>query len=392
MPAAPVVGFIKENTMKEIDQKNQIPASDPFEEYQHETDPSKRERSYAWYTAIGLQAVDGLETSEYLKKTASKNIEGEISISEAQSLIESYYKSERKNEESRTEEADIVASRIAPIIAEKGFTFSVAQYLSIHKRLFTGIYKHAGKIRDYNITKKEWVLDGDTVTYGNWQELRAMLDYDFAEEKAFQYNNLSMDEVIRHLARFISRLWQIHVFGEGNTRTTAVFFIKYLQSLGFDVTNDIFAKNAWYFRNAMVRANYNNLQKKVHETTEFLELFLRNLLLGENHPLQNRTMHISNAFKQDFEAAKQDSKTTKQDFDRFIAAGISIRSTNNILKLLKAFGFEQPFGRTDIANELGITKSPASEILNKLLAIEAVLPANTAGRGKYRFNPAFFGR
>ena len=378
--------------MKETDHKNQVPASDPFEEYQHETDPTKRERSYAWYTAIGLQAVDGLETSDYLKETASKNIKGEISISEAQALIESYYKSDQKKDEVRTEEADIVASRIAPIIAEKGFTFSVAQYLSIHKRLFTGIYKHAGKIRDYNITKKEWVLDGDTVTYGNWQELRAMLDYDFAEEKAFQYNNLSMDEIIRHLARFISRLWQIHVFGEGNTRTTAVFFIKYLQSLGFDVTNDIFAKNAWYFRNAMVRANYNNLQKSVHETTEFLELFLRNLLLGENRPMQNRTMHISKAFKQDFEEVKQDSKSAKQDFDRLIAAGISVRSTNNILKLLKTFGFEQPFGRTDIANELGITKSPASEILNKLSSIEAVLPANTAGRGKYRFNPTFFGR
>lgn len=377
--------------MKETDHKNQVPTSDPFEEYQHESDPTKRERSYAWYTAIGLQAVDGLETSDYLKETASKNIKGDISISEAQALIESYYKSDRKKGEVRTEEADIVASRIAPIIAEKGFTFSVAQYLSIHKRLFTGIYKHAGKIRDYNITKKEWVLDGDTVTYGNWQELRAMLDYDFAEEKAFQYNNLSMDEIIRHLARFISRLWQIHVFGEGNTRTTAVFFIKYLQSLGFDVTNDIFAKNAWYFRNAMVRANYNNLQKNVHETTEFLELFLRNLLLGENRPMQNRTMHISKAFKQDFEEVKQDSKSAKQDFDRLIAAGISVRSTNNILKLMKIFGFEKPFGRTDIANELGITKSPASELLSKLLAIEAVIPAST-GRGKYRFNPAFFHR
>ncbi|MBQ7171050.1 MAG: Fic family protein [Clostridia bacterium] len=377
--------------MKKTDHKNQVPTSDPFEEYQHESDPTKRERSYAWYTAIGLQAVDGLETSDYLKETASKNIKGEISISEAQALIESYYKSDRKKDEVRTEEADIVASRIAPIIAEKGFTFSVAQYLSIHKRLFTGIYKHAGKIRDYNITKKEWVLDGDTVTYGNWQELRAMLDYDFAEEKAFQYNNLSMDEIIRHLARFISRLWQIHVFGEGNTRTTAVFFIKYLQSLGFDVTNDIFAKNAWYFRNAMVRANYNNLQKNVHETTEFLELFLRNLLLGENRPMQNRTMHISKAFKQDFEEVKQDSKSAKQDFDRLIAAGISVRSTNNILKLMKTFGFEKPFGRTDIANELGITKSPASELLSKLLAIEAVIPAST-GRGKYRFNPEFFHR
>ena len=281
---------------------------DPFEEYRRESDPTKRERSYAWVTAIGLQAVDGLETSDYLKKTAVKNIEGEITISEAQALIDSYYQTDRKKETSpRTEEADKVSSRITAILSEKGFAFSPAQYLSIHGRLFDGIFRHAGRIRDYNISKKEWVLDGDTVTYGNCADLRALLEYDFAEEKAFNYTGLPMNAVIAHLSRFISRLWQIHVFGEGNTRTTAVFFIKYLRFLGFDVTNDVFAENAWYFRNAMVRANYTNLKKGVHETTEYLELFLRNLLLGEKYPLQNRTMHISG------ELVKQDSGTVKQD-------------------------------------------------------------------------------
>lgn len=366
------------------------PNQDPFEEYQRESDPSKRERSYAWHTAIGLQAVDGLETSDYLKETAVKNIEGEITLGEAQALIESYYKTDRKKEEPRTEEADRVSSRITGIIAEKGFTFSVAQYLSIHHRLFEGIYKHAGKIRDYNITKKEWVLDGDTVTYGGATELRATLEYDISQEKAFDYSGLSMDEVVRHLARFISRLWQIHVFGEGNTRTTAVFFIKYLQSLGFNVTNGIFAKNAWYFRNAMVRANYNNLQKGVHETTEYLELFLKNLLLGEKNRLQNRTMHISGAIKQDSEPVKQDFKAVKQDFDKLTSAGISVRSTNNIIKLIQKFGYDIPFGRMDIARELEITKSPASEILNKLLSIEAIVSVTGAGRGKYKFNQDFF--
>lgn len=371
--------------------------SDPFEKYQRESDPSKRERSYAWHTAIGLQEVDGLETSDYLKETALKNIEGEISLDEAQALIESYYKSDRKNEEPRTEEADKVSSRITKIISEKGFTFSVTQYLSIHRRLFEGIYKHAGEIRDYNITKKEWVLNGDTVMYGGATELRATLEYDISQEKAFDYSGLSMDEVIRHLALFISRLWQIHVFGEGNTRTTAVFFIKYLQSLGFNVTNDIFAKNAWYFRNAMVRANYNNLQKGVHETTEYLELFLRNLLLGEKRPLQNRTIHISGALKQnfetpkqDFELAKQDSADVKQDFDALTKTGISVRSANNIIRLIQKFGYDIPFGRTDIARELEITKSPASEILNKLLSIGAISPISGFGKGKYIFNQHFF--
>ena len=193
----------------------------------------------------------------------------------------------------RTEEADKVSSRIAEILAEPAFSFSPNEYIGIHRRLFQGIYKHAGKIRDYNITKKEWVLDGATVLYGSASELRETLEYDFRQEKSFDYHGLSMDEIIHHLASFISRLWQIHIFGEGNTRTTAVFFIKYLRSLGFATTNDIFAENAWYFRNALVRANYTDLQKEIHETTEYLEIFLRDLLLEENHPLQNRTLHIS---------------------------------------------------------------------------------------------------
>ena len=270
--------------------------NDIFEEYLREKEPQKKEKGYAWYTAIGLQAVDGLNTSEYLIETAKKNIDGDISFEEANNLIHSYYEENVTHiGTDRTEEADKVSVRIAQLLSEKSFVFSPAQYISIHSQLFKGIYKHAGKIRDYNITKNEWVLDGDTVIYGGALDLRATLDYDFSVEKEFSYKNLSMDEIIKHLAIFVSHLWQIHIFSEGNTRATAVFFIKYLRRLGFDVTNDIFAENAWYFRNALVRANYTNLKKGVHETTEFLELFLRNLLLGENNLLKNRDMHISGA-------------------------------------------------------------------------------------------------
>ena len=237
---------------------------DPFKEYMKQSEPNKRDKGYAWHTAIGLQAVDGLKTSKYLIDTAIKNIEGDISIDEAQELLNTYYEENPKADiEDRTEEADKVAVRIAKILSEKAFSFTPNEYISIHKKLFTGIYGHAGKLRDYNITKKEWVLNGATILYGSASELRATLDYDFAEEKKFSYKNLSMEEIIHHLAFFVSRLWQIHVFGEGNTRTTAVFFIKYLRTLGFDVTNDIFAENAWYFRNALVRANYNDLKNHI---------------------------------------------------------------------------------------------------------------------------------
>lgn len=274
--------------MKEI-QMN----TDPFKEYLIEKDPTQKEKSYAWDTAIGLQAVDGLSPSGYLKETAAKNIKGEITLKEAYQLIESYYQEKPyHNETERTEEADKVSVRIASLLTEKAFSFNPKEYVAIHKKLFTGIYPHAGQLRNYNITKKEWVLDGDSVIYGSATELAAILDYDFAQERAFSYRNLPTNAMIKHLAEFIARLWQIHIFCEGNTRTTAVFFIKYLHTLGFDVTNDIFAENAWYFRNAMVRANYNNYPKDVFATTEYLELFLRNLLLEETNPLKNRDLHI----------------------------------------------------------------------------------------------------
>lgn len=286
-----------------------------------------------------------------------------------------------------------LSSRISEILQEKGFTFSPAQYLSIHRRLFDGIYQHAGKIRNYNITKSEWVLDGDTVSYGGWSELRATLEYDMEQEKAFSYTGLSMDAVIRHLAAFVSRLWQIHVFGEGNTRTTAVFFIQYLRALGFQVNNDIFEKNAWYFRNAMVRANYTNLQKDVHETTEYLELFLRNLLLQENNPLSNRTMHISGEFnKQYIGEEKQYIGDGKQYIEKMIAAGLSKRTAENGAKLYSEFGVSNFFGRSDVVSVLDITNTPASTLLKKLAEAGITEAVSGMGKGKYCFNPAFFRR
>lgn len=270
---------------------------DPFQEYIRQSEPEKRDRGYAWNTAIGLQKVDGLKPSQYLIRTAIRNIEGEITIDQAQELLDRYYEENpNTNAADRTEEADKVSVRIAKILSERAFSFTPNEYIAIHRKLFQGIYRHAGELRDYNITKKEWVLDGARVIYGSASELRATLEYDFSQEKNYSYKGLSMGEIIHHLAVFVSRLWQIHVFCEGNTRTTAVFFIKYLRQLGFDATNDIFAENAWYFRNALVRANYNDLKNGVHETTEFLELFLRNLLLDEKNELHNRSMHIRGIF------------------------------------------------------------------------------------------------
>lgn len=370
---------------------------DPFKEYIKQSEPNKRDKGYAWHTAIGLQAVDGLKTSKYLIDTAIKNIEGDISIDEAQELLNTYYEENPKADtEDRTEEADKVAVRIAKILSEKAFSFTPNEYISIHKKLFAGIYGHAGKLRDYNITKKEWVLNGATVLYGSASELRATLDYDFAEEKKFSYKNLSMEEIIHHLAIFISRLWQIHVFGEGNTRTTAVFFIKYLRTLGFDVTNDIFAENAWYFRNALVRANYNDLKNGVHETTEYLELFLRNLLLDEKNELHNRSMHISGKFKEtDFESAKVDIENAEEDIEsqkadirnKLLAFSdmISEKTINHTFELLSKCGKEEYFGRTIVEDITGLKSTRASELIKLLVDSKVIVSVTGHGKGKYRF-------
>lgn len=277
--------------MASEEEKYKIPDLD---EYIRQGEPPVRERGKAWQTAIGLQQVDGLQTSDYLLDTARRHIEGDITIVEAKNLIDTYYKSagERRQTEDRTEEADKVSARIAEILAEDSFTFSPAQLASIHRRLFDGIYKMAGTFRNYNISKKEWVLGGETVIYASYDTIGATLDYDMGTERNFSYANMNVDESIRHLARFCANLWQIHPFCEGNTRTSAVFLIKYLRTLGLRVVNDVFAENSWYFRNALVRANFNDLQKGVTETTVYLENFLRNMLLGERNALRNRELHV----------------------------------------------------------------------------------------------------
>lgn len=286
-----------------------------LEEYIKQGEPDKAEKSEAWQTAIGLQAVDGLNTSDYLLDTAKEHIEGKITIDEAQKRIHSYYeqRSVRTETENETKEADIVSARIAKLLGEKAFQFSPAEWLSIHRRLFEGVFGHAGQVRQYNITKKEWVLNGDTVIYADWNSIKETLDYDFTTEKQFSYEGLSVDAAVKHLAKFASDIWQIHPFSEGNTRATAVFMIKYMKTFGFSVNNDAFEKNSWYFRNALVRANYNNLQKGVHSTTKFLEMFFSNLLLDTHYELKSRYMHIDYAGESNSQSISP--KVPKYQFD-----------------------------------------------------------------------------
>lgn len=267
-----------------------------FDEYIRQGEPGRSEKAAAWQVAIGLQDVDGLKPSAYLVDTAKRHIEGDITLDQVKGLLDTYYKSKQGRqsaEEERMKEADMVSARITELLQENAFSFTPAEYQRIHRKLFAGIFKFAGKYRDYNISKKEWVLDGASVLYNPFENLKETLDYDFSEERKYDYASASTEEAIRHIASFIAGVWQIHPFGEGNTRTTAVFLIKYLRSFGFAINNDLFAAHSWYFRNALVRAHYFNRNEGITPDLTFLVNFLRNLVLGEDNELKNRYLHVS---------------------------------------------------------------------------------------------------
>lgn len=307
-----------------------------FEAYERVAEPHKRERVSVWRTAIGLQDVDGLKVSDYLKETAVKHIEGDITIDEVREQLKAYYvnKATHDKDDVEKQEADRVAGNIAKLLSEKSFSFTALEFLNIHRHLFEGVFKHAGEIRPYDISKKEWVLQGDTVVYGRAADIMMALRYDIQQEKDFNYNGLSTDGIIAHIVDFVTLLWQNHPFREGKTRTTAVFVIKYLRSIGFEVDNDLFANNSWYFRNALVRANYRNPSKGIEPDKSFLVMFFRNLMLGEQNELKNRYMLIGNS---DADNTHTSTRTSTHTSMMDIAAGLS----DNVKRLILSIGSEE---------------------------------------------------
>ena len=346
-----------------------------FDEYLRQGEPLQKERAENWKTAIGLQAVAGLQPSAYLIDVAKRNIEGEISLNETRKLIDSYYQSKtvRTPKDEDEEEADKVSANIAKILASKTFAFNTNGYVSLHRRIFEGVFKHAGEIRQYDISKKEWVLEGDSVNYLNWEDLRRALDWDIEQEKNFQYKGLSDDEKIEHIAKFISGIWQIHAFREGNTRTTAIFTIQYLRSLGYEVNNEMFAKHSWYFRNALVRANYRNINKDIEYSPIYLVRFFRNLLLGESWVLKNRYLHIDPTDEWKVQprlATPQVPHTPHQKVDRKggqktekVGRKGGQKTKDSILSLIAS----DPFVTTnEMSKQLEINRSAISKHIKKL--------------------------
>ena len=316
-----------------------------FDEYIRQGEPAQREAAYAWSTAIGLQAVDGLTTSEYLNDLARRNIEGELTMDQVDTLLDSYYESKatREAHDDDKNEADKASRNIKKILSVKTVDFTANGFISLHRRIFEGVFKHAGQLRDYDITKKEWVLEGDTVNYLNWEDLRRALDYDIKQEREFSYKGLAQDDLVTHIASFVSGLWQIHAFGEGNTRTTAVFTIQYLRSIGFDVENDLFAKHSWYFRNALVRANYKNAVKGIDYSPIYLERFFRNLLLGEQWDLRNRYLHVHPTEEWSVQPNLAEPKSSGQTPEQVPEQVHDLLHTNNplVIELIKVLGHEE---------------------------------------------------
>ena len=324
-----------------------------FDEYIRQGEPLKCEKGLAWQTAIGLQAVDGLKPSEYLLQTARKDIEGEIGIDDVERLVASYYESKevRTEQDEQSREADVAATNIRKLLAEKTFAFSLVGLTAIHRRIFTGIFDFAGEIREHNITKKEWVLRGDTVLYVSAPDISRAIEYDLEQERQFDYSQTDLNGFVSHFSKFVSGLWQIHPFREGNTRTTAVFAIMYLRSLGFDVQNDMFANHSWYFRNALVRANYQNVQKGIRREPDFLEQFFRNLLLGEHNELRNRLMLIK-------APEEWDAGNTRQVPDKYPASTRQVPDkllpgNANIVKVVRTMGLAE-WRIKDLMAEMGL--------------------------------------
>lgn len=263
-----------------------------------ETTDAEKKQEY-WSAGIGLNKVDNLEPSKYLLDLSEKNISGELKYYEVESLLKTYYEKQNSNDIKikNEKECDLVSLRIAMLLEDKSFRFSPVTLKNIHKHLFKGIYDFAGEYRKYNITKKEDILNSDTIKYVNYQDIESYFEYDFKEEKEFDYSVLYKDELIIHIAKFTSSIWQVHPFGEGNTRTTAVFIEKYLNSMGFDVNNDMFKDKSLYFRNALVRSNYGNIPKGIYPTFDYLVMFFENLLQGKNNKLTNRDLYIKELFE-----------------------------------------------------------------------------------------------
>ena len=263
--------------------------------------PNNYVKQQEWDMAIGLQEVDNLKPSKYLEKLLQENVTGEKTIYEVEKELKEYYvEKEKNNEVNHNElECDLVSTRIVELLQENNFELSIDYLKYVHKYLFQDVYEFAGEFRKVDFSKHERILNNDSVAYGDHKLLEQSLDYDITLEKNKNYNEMNIVDVINNITDFSSRIWQIHPFREGNTRTTALFIEKYLVSLGYDVDNTMFKEKSVYYRNALVRSNYFNNYLNIKQDNSFLIKFYENLLLGKNNNLHSRDLIVESLFNKE---------------------------------------------------------------------------------------------
>ncbi len=267
-------------------------------EYTEEIKPEGYIKQLQWDMAIGLQEVDNLKPSKYLEKLLQENVNGDLSIEQVKNELREYYiEKEQKQDINHNElECDFVSTRIVELLNEDDFELSVDYLKYVHKYLFQDVYEFAGEFRNIDFSKREKILNNDSVAYGDCKTLKESLEYDISLEKEKNYMEMSIVEVINNIAKFSSNIWQVHPFREGNTRTTALFIEKYLISLGYEVDNTLFKDRSVYFRNALVRSNYFNNYLNIKEDSSYLVKFYENLLLGKNSNLHSQDLIVKELF------------------------------------------------------------------------------------------------
>lgn len=270
-------------------------------DYIEKETPKNYIKQLEWDMAIGLQEVDNLKPSKYLEKLLQENVIGEKTIYEVEKELKEYYvEKEKNNEVNHNElECDLVSTRIVELLQKDNFELSVDYLKYVHKYLFQDVYEFAGEFRKVDFSKHERILNNDSVAYGDHKLLEQSLDYDITLEKNKNYKEMNIVDVINNITDFSSRIWQIHPFREGNTRTTALFIEKYLVSLGYNVDNTLFKDKSVYFRNALVRSNYFNNYLNIKEDNSFLIKFYENLLLGKNNNLHSKDLIVEKLFNKE---------------------------------------------------------------------------------------------
>ena len=257
----------------------------------------EREACLLWLTAFGIQSVVDLKPSADLLRIIINHIEGKYDIERTRSEVRAFYHEQHKQSHGgghhhRFEEADKVAVRIVDYFERGEFELTPESFSFAHRSMFHNLYHNSGQLREAAASKKEWVLGNTAVLYPKHEEIKPYLNYLFSNERSIDLSKLTPQHRLRHLCEFIAKLFMINAFQYANSRATFVYSMKYFLSLGYHFQNDTFFREAWFFRNAIIRACYTNMHQGVYPTTMHMEMFLGNLFLNEENELRNHRMVI----------------------------------------------------------------------------------------------------